>query len=210
MCSHTSDVPDMGTFELMMYNNIFSLPVVCVASYIYEWEGILEFPNFGSFGFLVRVVCCVLCVVCCVLCVVCCVVCCIVCGVLCCVLCMCDERHLTHNAQHATHTHTHTQFSFTGSSVLAFFLNYFIFLCSRVNSPLTTSVVGAFVCVCVCVCACVELCCVCVLCCVLCVCVCVAMCACACACACVCVEVVLRSNTNTDTHNMCVCVLRLC
>ena len=38
---------------------------------------------------------------------------------------------------------SHYQFAYMGSAVQAFLLNYFIFLCSTINSPLTTSVTGA-------------------------------------------------------------------
>ncbi|KAH3758731.1 nucleotide sugar transporter family [Pelomyxa schiedti] len=72
-------------FEMMLYNNILSLPLILVLVLMFELKEVLNYPYLFDLGFI---------------------------------------------------------FCFTMSAVQAFFLNYFIFLCSTMNSPLTTSVTG--------------------------------------------------------------------
>ncbi|KAH3732110.1 UDP-galactose/UDP-glucose transporter 7 [Pelomyxa schiedti] len=75
----------VSEFEVMLYNNLLSLPLVIVLVILLDSDGVLRFPYLFNFGFLVF---------------------------------------------------------FFGSAIQAFFLNYFMFLCSSINSPLTTSVTG--------------------------------------------------------------------
>eukprot|EP01114_Cavostelium_apophysatum_P021130 TRINITY_DN7281_c0_g1_i1.p1 TRINITY_DN7281_c0_g1~~TRINITY_DN7281_c0_g1_i1.p1 ORF type:complete len:350 (-),score=47.49 TRINITY_DN7281_c0_g1_i1:32-1081(-) len=80
-----SNETGIGSFGLMYYNNIMSLPVVAIITLTLEWNELRTFDNWSSLGF---------------------------------------------------------QFCFLMSSVQAFLLNYSMFLCSTVNSPLTTSIAG--------------------------------------------------------------------
>eukprot|EP01097_Dermamoeba_algensis_P008220 TRINITY_DN5398_c0_g1_i1.p1 TRINITY_DN5398_c0_g1~~TRINITY_DN5398_c0_g1_i1.p1 ORF type:complete len:319 (-),score=34.86 TRINITY_DN5398_c0_g1_i1:436-1392(-) len=75
----------LDSMGLIYYNNILSLPIVALIFYVYEYEGIQEYPYFKEVGFWAF---------------------------------------------------------FITSVVQAFLLNYLIFLCSTLNSPLTTSVTG--------------------------------------------------------------------
>jgi len=81
----TKDKTRCGEFEMMLYNNILSMPVVILLILILEIKDVLAYQYWTNPGFLI---------------------------------------------------------CFFMSSVLAFLLNYSIFLCSTVNSPLTTSVTG--------------------------------------------------------------------
>jgi len=75
----------LDSFGLMFYNNIFSIPILAVSVITLEWEPLVNFQLWYSFGF---------------------------------------------------------QITFFMSCALAFLLNYFVFLCSIVNSPLATSITG--------------------------------------------------------------------
>ena len=81
----TKERTQSGEFEMMLYNNILSIPFVLFLVLGLELDGLLNFQHWLDISFL---------------------------------LCL------------------------FMSALLAFLLNYFMFLCSNVNSPLTTSVTG--------------------------------------------------------------------
>jgi solute carrier family 35 protein len=111
---------NLDTFGLMFYNNVLSIPFVVLVVLGLEYEDVINYPYWTDPGFLV------------------------------------PPPPATHTRP-PTHTHHRTrtlgadvcvwcslgvQLCFIMSSVQAFLLNYFIFLCSLINSPLTTSVTG--------------------------------------------------------------------
>ena len=104
----------MNTFTQMLYNNLLSLvPMILVVSVAEVGDELARFPHWSNPIFLVLLQLVLL------------------------------ARHALQRIRSVAVSSRRCQFCLLMSATQAFLLNWFIFLCSRINSPLTTSVTGA-------------------------------------------------------------------
>ncbi len=118
----------LDTWGLMFYNNILSFPFVVLAVYLTELNSLFEYTRWTEIGFIVRAPpnaftsfffpFCIF---------------------------LFASTFLSFFPSFLlSFFSAFKQVCFLMSSIQAFLLNYFIFLCSTINSPLATSVTGIF------------------------------------------------------------------